>query len=75
MWGRGGVLTFVAMGVGEHFLCAGLTENRTRLSRHAPVRWHHPFLRQGVGGGAMGSPAATLLGWAQQAAALAVPQG
>ena len=47
----------MAMGVGEHFLCAGLTENRTRLSRHhPPVRRHHPFPGQGCGWRGHGFP-------------------
>lgn len=34
----------LAMGLGEHFLCARLTGNGTQPSRHQPlVRQHHPF--------------------------------
>lgn len=47
----------MAMRVGEHFLCAGLTENRTHLSRHQPpVRRHHPFPGQGCGWRGHGFP-------------------
>lgn len=34
----------LAMGLGEHVLCAKLTGNGTQPSRHQPlVRQHHPF--------------------------------
>ena len=34
----------LAMGMGEHFLCARLTGNGTQPRRHQPpVRQHHPF--------------------------------